>query len=437
MSMQTKSMNRLAPIDEAVKAAVRWLDAHQEPEGFWVGMIETNCCMEAEWLMASHILGIKLPMEDGLVRAILKGQRPDGAWETYPGATGGDINSTVESYVALRLKGLSPSDPVMTKARNWILQNGGLRKVRVFTRYWLAMLGIWPWQATPNVPPEVIRFPRWFPFNIYNFAQWARATFVPLTVISARRAVFPLPCGRLDELFPDGYENFDFYTPVKDADFLSLEWIFLKVDRILHALQNARLTPGRENAIKLCLEWVIKHQDADGAWGGIQPPWIYALIALHVEGYALDHPVLAKGISTLSDHWSYERDGVTHIQASESPVGHVARSARNARGGFSAQELAFHAEGARLGPAKTGRLARRLVDHGQEHSLGRLGVRTRQSLLPGHRRHRRRLAYVGKNSGQRRAGAPRADRDGDRTRGRLDACHAIALGRLGRLRQGQ
>ncbi len=320
MSMQTKSMNRLAPIDEAVKAAVRWLDAHQEPEGFWVGMIETNCCMEAEWLMASHILGIKLPMEDGLVRAILKGQRPDGAWETYPGATGGDINSTVESYVALRLKGLSPSDPVMTKARNWILQNGGLRKVRVFTRYWLAMLGIWPWQATPNVPPEVIRFPRWFPFNIYNFAQWARATFVPLTVISARRAVFPLPCGRLDELFPDGYENFDFYTPVKDADFLSLEWIFLKVDRILHALQNARLTPGRENAIKLCLEWVIKHQDADGAWGGIQPPWIYALIALHVEGYALDHPVLAKGISTLSDHWSYERDGVTHIQASESPV---------------------------------------------------------------------------------------------------------------------
>ncbi len=101
---------------------------------------------------------------------------------------------------------------------------------------------------------------------------------------------------------------------------LSLEWLFLKIDRLLHLLQNARLTPGRETAIKLCLEWILKHQDADGAWGGIQPPWIYALIALRTEGYAVDHPVLAKGVSTLSDHWSYERNGATHIQASESPV---------------------------------------------------------------------------------------------------------------------
>jgi squalene-hopene/tetraprenyl-beta-curcumene cyclase len=317
--MQAKSDDRLRAIDETIRAALRWLDDRQEPDGFWVGMIETNSSIEAEWLLASHILGITLPMEDGLIRALLQRQRPDGAWQTYPGAPAGDINSTVEVYAALRLKGFAPNGAEMTRARNWILQNGGLRKVRVFTRYWLAMLGIWPWEATPNLPPEIIRLPLWFPFNIHNFAQWARATLIPLAIVSSHRPVFPLPVGgKLDELFPEGYENFDFFIPEKEGGLL--EWIFLKVDRILHAAQSARLTPGRKTAIKLCLEWVLKRQDADGAWGGIQPPWIYGLIALHVEGYALDHPAVAKGISTLSDHWSYERNGATHIQASESPV---------------------------------------------------------------------------------------------------------------------
>src|SRR5690606_10501183 len=57
-----------------------------------------------------------------------------------------------------------------------------------------------------------------------------------------------------------------------------------------------------------------------GAWGGIQPPWVYGLMALHGEGYDLKHPVMARGLAALDEHWSYERDGTLHIQASESPV---------------------------------------------------------------------------------------------------------------------
>ena len=42
--------------------------------------------------------------------------------------------------------------------------------------------------------------------------------------------------------------------------------------------------------------WVIERQEADGSWGGIQPPWVYSLIALNLMGYSLDHPVMRKGI---------------------------------------------------------------------------------------------------------------------------------------------
>jgi squalene-hopene/tetraprenyl-beta-curcumene cyclase len=308
-------------LEQTLARGTAWLLGAQKPDGHWVGMVESNSCIEAQWLLCGHILGVDLPVKAGVMRALFNRQRPDGSWDIFPDAPAGDINSTVEVYAALRAMGEPKDRPELARALAWIHAHGGLANVRVFTRYWLALIGIWPWRDTPNLPPEIIRFPLWFPFNIYNFAQWARATMVPLAVLCARRPVFPLPeAGRLEELFPGGYANFDFSIPVKKARPWSLEALFERIDRVLHKAQTWRLIPFRENAIKLCLEWMIRHQDSDGAWGGIQPPWIYGLMALRGEGYGLEHPVMARGLAALNEHWSYERDGGTHIQASESPV---------------------------------------------------------------------------------------------------------------------
>ncbi len=307
-------------IDAAIDKATAWLDVHQNDDGFWVGMLESSYCMEAEWLLAMHFLGYPHPRQRDLVATLLRAQRADGSWEAYYEAPQGDINATVECYAALRCVGMGPDEPALANARRWIFEHGGLSKIRVFTRYWLALLGEWPWDATPNLPPEVIANPTWFPFNIYNFASWARATLLPLAVLSARRAVRPLPPGRrLDELFPKGRDHMDYRLP-RRGPWLSWRRLFLFSDRFLHLYQRLGFTPGREIAVNACLGWIVRHQDSDGAWGGIQPPWIYSLMALNVEGYALDHPVMAKGLAALDDHWSYERDGTLHVQASESPV---------------------------------------------------------------------------------------------------------------------
>lgn len=308
-------------VEETLTRATSWLLGSQKSEGYWVGMVESNSCIEAQWLLCSHILKVDLPIKAGVMRALFNRQRADGSWDIYPDAPAGDINSTVEVYAALRAMGEPQEREEMARARAWIHAHGGLTNVRVFTRYWLALIGIWPWRNIPNLPPEIIRFPLWFPFNVYNFAQWARATMVPLAVLCARRPVYPLPnAGKLEELFPDGIANFDFSIPVKKSKAWSLEALFEWIDGRLHGAQTLRLIPFRENAIKLCLEWMIRHQDADGAWGGIQPPWIYGLMALHGEGYGRNHPVVARGLAALGEHWSYERNGGTHIQASESPV---------------------------------------------------------------------------------------------------------------------
>jgi len=308
-------------LDRCIESAFDWLEARQGEEGFWVGQLESNACMEAEWLLAFHVIGYRHPRVERIIKGIVDRQRVDGSWEIYYEAETGDINTTVECYAALRAYGFDPAGEVLARARAWILANGGLSEVRVFTRYWLALIGEWPWERTPNVPPEIIRAPLWFPFNIYHFACWARATMVPIAVLSARRPVRPLPAERrLDELFPEGRGQFDFSRRRHSAAGSPWHTLFRLFDRGLHAIQGLGLAPGREAAIGRCLEWIIRHQDADGAWGGIQPPWIYSVMAIRNEGYSLDHPVLHKALATLDGHWSWEKDGAVYIQACESPV---------------------------------------------------------------------------------------------------------------------
>lgn len=315
-----------AQLTASIDQATDWLAARQHDDGYWVGRLESNGCMEAQWILALWFMG----QEDHHLRARLaqslwNTQRDDGSWEIYHGAPAGDINTTVEAYAALRSMGVAKDNPALKKAYDWIMSKGGLANIRVFTRYWLALIGEYPWKATPNLPPEVIFFPNWFYFSIYNFAQWARATLMPIAVLSARRPSRPLPSeNRLDELFPNGRDAFDYAYPEKPgADFW--DGFFKTTDKVLHALQRYGEMTGfslaRETAVARTLEWIIKHQDNDGVWGGIQPPWVYSLMALYSEGYPLDHAVMEKGLGALDDpRWRVDVGDATWIQASVSPV---------------------------------------------------------------------------------------------------------------------
>ncbi|MEM6413914.1 MAG: squalene--hopene cyclase [Pseudomonadota bacterium] len=313
-------------ITTSINKASAWLVERQYPEGYWVGRLESNSCMEAQWCLALWFLELEdHPLRARLAEALRVDQRDDGSWQIYHGAPAGDINTTVEAYAALRSVGDAVDAPHMIKAREWILAKGGLKNIRVFTRYWLALIGEWPWAKTPNVPPEVIHFPKWFPFCIYNFAQWARATLMPIAVLSACRPVRALPEDRrLKELFPGGRASFDYALPDKPgADFW--DGFFRSADRVLHILQTGAEKVGfggtRPGSVKRALEWIIQHQDPDGVWGGIQPPWIYSLMALYAEGYAIDHPVIAKGLAALEDpNWKVDIGNATWVQACVSPV---------------------------------------------------------------------------------------------------------------------
>lgn len=324
--MSTQSPDRSGvsndTLSQGINKALDWSRRNQIEPGYWAARLETNASMEAEWLLAYHILGIQEdPKREGVIRGLLSTQRPDGAWGVFHDAEIGDLNATVETYAALRVHGYAPDHPALEKARTFILANGGIAKTRVFTKIWLAMCGEWPWSGTPTIPPEIVDFPLWFPFNLYNFASWGRATIVPLTLISARRPVVPFPPeARLDELFPQGRNKVKTSLPWPKQGGLVAKFLYL-ADRAL-AVYSAKSPwkPYREIAKAKCIEWIVRRQEADGCWAGIQPPWIYAIMALKFEGYALDHPVLKAGWRAFDAPWAVEEQDGTFLQACTSPV---------------------------------------------------------------------------------------------------------------------
>ena len=322
----TDRLEIVAPVPDPVDDAARTLDAAkahllglQNPAGWWKAELETNVTMDAEDLLLRHFLGILDPDRAAAsARWIRSQQGPDGPWATFYGGPG-DLSTTIEAYIALRLAGDEPGEEHMRRAAEWVRASGGIAASRVFTRIWLAVVGCWDWEDLPVLPPEIMFLPSQVPLNIYDFACWARQTVVALTVVMSERPARPLPFG-IDELGTD--------RPARRRP--SITGLrtgagrFEAVDRLLHRYERL---PGwflprralRAAARARAERWIIQRQEADGLWGGIQPPVVYSIIALHLLGYPLDHPVLKAALDGL-DSFTIEDERGRRIEACQSPV---------------------------------------------------------------------------------------------------------------------
>ncbi len=114
--------------------------------------------------------------------------------------------------------------------------------------------------------------------SIYSFACWGRQTVAALTVVWACRPVRPLPFG-LDELFSGASRE------VERGSLRTLRGWFGLADRFLHRYEKRPLGWLRRLALARAERWIIARQEADGSWGGIQPPWVYSMMALDLRGY--------------------------------------------------------------------------------------------------------------------------------------------------------
>lgn len=352
--MQTQDKATASRLAEAIAATQNYLLSIQNPAGYWWAELESNVTITSEAVLLHKIWGTDSERPLHKVEHYLRSQqRNHGGWELFYG-DGGELSTSVEAYMALKLLGVSETDPAMLRAKTFILQRGGISRSRIFTKIHLALIGCYSWQGVPSLPPWVMLLPEQFPFNIYEMSSWARSSTVSLLIVLDRKPVFQVnPRITLDELYTEGVEHARFDLP-RNSDWTD---IFLVLDNAFKFAESLNLVPFRQEGIKAAEKWILERQEATGDWGGIIPAMLNSLLALRCLDYDAADPIVHRGLKAV-DHFAIETEESYCVQPCVSPVWDTAWAIRAFMdSGFSPEHPAVVRAGEWL-------LSKQILDYG-------------------------------------------------------------------------
>ncbi|HUA99316.1 MAG TPA: squalene--hopene cyclase [Terracidiphilus sp.] len=277
---------------ESVMARSRdYLFSRQHPDGYWCGELEADSMLEADYIFLHKLLDSGDPgrLRRALVE-MFRFQKRDGSWSLYPGGPG-NISLSVKCYFAAKLMGIGADDPRLAVCREWILDHGGVVACNTFTKLYLCGLGQYDYDAVPAIPPEIVLFPRWFYFNIYEISSWSRSILVPLAIIYAKKPFRKIPPEQgIDELFVDGRTSSNLRLPMDRKKLFSWRNFFLVTDRMIHWFEGVHIRPLRRLALKRAEKWMLERLEMSDGLGAIYPAMLNAIIALRCLGYSEDDP---------------------------------------------------------------------------------------------------------------------------------------------------
>jgi len=313
--MQTQDRVTVNKVTEAIAKSQNHLLSIQNPAGYWWAELESNVTITAEVVLLHKIW--RTDSERPLHKAetyLRSQQRQHGGWELFYG-DGGELSVSVEAYMALRLLGVSASDPAMLRARDFILQRGGISKTRIFTKFHLALIGCYNWRGLPSIPPAIMLLPDAFPFNIYELSSWARSSTVPLLIVFDDKPVYQIDSPiTLNELYVEG-ADIQFELP-RNGDWTDL---FITLDNAFKLAENLNLMPLRSEGIKAAEKWILERQEATGDWGGIIPAMLNSMLALKSLNYDVNDPIVVRGLQAI-DNFAIETEDSYRMQPCVSPI---------------------------------------------------------------------------------------------------------------------
>jgi squalene-hopene/tetraprenyl-beta-curcumene cyclase len=306
-------------VTAAIDGARNWLLSQQHEDGYWCGELEADTTLESDYILMHTLLGTGSQERfEKCANYILRHQNEDGGWPIYNGGPS-NISASVKAYFSLKLAGYRPDYPALERARKKILELGGVTKVNTFTKIYLCFLGQYDYDAVPAIPPEIVLFPNWFWFNIYEISSWSRAILVPLSIVYAKKPFKKIPDDlRIDELFVGG----------RDKSRMRLEWsktliswrnFFLVLDRMTHWFEAVHIRPLRSIALKKAEKWMLERFEMSDGLGAIYPAMLNAIIALRCLGYSLDDPQMIRALDEF-EKLGIEEDDTFRMAPCKSPV---------------------------------------------------------------------------------------------------------------------
>ncbi len=273
-------------LDLAIKRAQEKLLSLQDKKGYWVFDLEADCTIPSEYIMMMHYLGeIDEPLQAKLAVYLRSRQSKDGSYPLFTHGPG-DISCSVKVYFALKMAGDSVDAPHMVSLKAWVLQQGGAAKANVFTRIALAMFKQLPWRGVPFIPPEIMLFPKWFPFHLDKVSYWSRTVMVPLFILCTLKATAKNP-NKIDilELFVTHPDLEQHYFPKRTL----LNKIFLGLDKFGRIAEPFIPAKIHQRAIDKARDWIIERLNGEDGLGCIFPAMVNAYESLLLLGFPKDH----------------------------------------------------------------------------------------------------------------------------------------------------
>ncbi len=314
---------KIADLGSRVAAAIegtrRCLFSQQHREGYWCGELVGDASLQGDYILLHTLLGSVNPERfQKAANHILQNQNEDGGWSIYPGGPS-NLPVSVKAYFGLKLAGYLADNPALKRARKKILELGGVTKANTFTKIYLCFFGQYDYDAVPAIPPEIVLFPNWFWFNIYEISSWSRAILVPLSIAYAKKPFKKIPDEMgVEELFVGGRKKSRMHLPW-DNKLVSWRNFFLGLDRLTHWFERVHIRPLRSMALKKAEKWILERFEMSDGLGAIYPSIMNSIIALRCLGYSLDDPQVIRALDEFEKLGIEEKD-TFRMQPCKPPV---------------------------------------------------------------------------------------------------------------------
>ena len=224
--------------------------------------------LTAQYVLLHHIL--ERPLEPARRRRVLRSfehtRLEGGCWGLHEHSRP-HLFVTALVYVAARLVGVEPEDPLVAPARRF-LQEEGVLGIPSWGKFWLALLNLYEWRGLNPVLPELWSLPRWIAVHPSKWYCHTRLIYMAMAVVYAQRfqaRLTPLTLAVRQELFPQGYANVDFPAGrkcLRDADLYARPTVWLRaaygVARWVERFHGRRLRSRCAEAIVERIRWELR-----------------------------------------------------------------------------------------------------------------------------------------------------------------------------------
>uniref|UniRef100_A0A1J3F9H3 Terpene cyclase/mutase family member n=2 Tax=Noccaea caerulescens TaxID=107243 RepID=A0A1J3F9H3_NOCCA len=314
----------------ALRRGVSFFSALQASDGHWPGEITGPLFFLPPLVFCLYITGHLEEMFDAehrkeMIRHVYCHQNEDGGWGLH--IEGKSIMfCTVLNYVCLRILGEGPNggrgrENACKRARQWILDRGGVTYIPSWGKIWLSILGIYDWAGTNPMPPEIWLLPSFLPIHLANALCYCRMVYMPMSYLYGKRFVGPITPLILqlrDELHLQPYESInwnktrrlyakeDMYFPHPLVQDLIWDALYLFVEPLFTRWPLNKLV--REKALRLAMKH-IHYEDENSHYitiGCVEK--VLCMLACWIENPNGDY--FKKHLARIPDYMWVAEDGM-------------------------------------------------------------------------------------------------------------------------------